>query len=76
MFKLIGELLVVYLLYVVIFNFIIPIYNASKQVKSTMNNVQEKMREQQKAAQPQAPQEPVKKASDNSDRDNPATLVI
>lgn len=63
MFKLIGELVVVYLLYVVIFNFIIPLYKASKQMKGTFNNMQAKMKEQQQAQQQTMPQEPVKKAS-------------
>jgi hypothetical protein len=47
-FKLIGELVVLYVLYNVVFNFIIPLYKASKQMKGTFNN----MRDQQNAQQP------------------------
>ena len=69
MFKLIGEIVVVYVLYVVVFNFIIPIFKASKQMKSTMNNFQTKMKEQQDAQQTPKPQEPVKKSNTNSKGD-------
>lgn len=50
MFKLIGEIVVVYILYQIIFNFIVPLYRASKKMKSTFNDVQSKMNEQQNAA--------------------------
>lgn len=53
MFKLIGEIVVVYILYQIIFNFIVPLYRASKQMKGTFNNMQEKMKEQQDAQQRQ-----------------------
>ena len=69
MFKLIGEIVVVYVLYVVVFNFIIPIFKASKQMKSTTNNFQTKMKEQQDAQQTHKPQEPVKKSNTNSKGD-------
>lgn len=38
-FKLIGELVVIYILYKVIFDFIIPVYNTSKQMKQKMNEM-------------------------------------
>lgn len=52
MFKLIGEIVVVYILYQIIFNFIVPLYRASKKMKSTFNDVQSKMQEHQNAANP------------------------
>ncbi len=49
MFKLIGEIVVVYILYQIIFNFIIPLYRASKKMKGTFSDMQEKMKEKQNA---------------------------
>ena len=62
-FKLIGELVVIYILYKLIFSFIIPLYNASKQMKGKMNEMQERMQAQQRAqaeqqSQQQTPQQP------------------
>ena len=62
-FKLIGELVVIYILYKLIFSFIIPLYNASKQMKGKMNEMQERMQAQQRAqaeqqSQQQTPQPP------------------
>ena len=48
-FKLIGELVVIYILYKIIFDFIIPLYKASKQMKSKMTDMQERMQQQQRA---------------------------
>ncbi len=51
--KLAFELFMVYLVYKVVFDFIIPIYNTTKQMKGKMNEMQEKMnqqRQQQEAA--------------------------
>ena len=57
-FKLIGELVVIYILYKLIFSFIIPLYNASKQMKGKMNEMQERMQAQQRAqAEQQSQQE-------------------
>lgn len=53
MFKLIGEIVVVYILYQIIFNFIVPLYRASKQMKGTFKDMQSKMNEQQNAANSQ-----------------------
>lgn len=47
-FRLLGELLAVYILYQVIFNFIIPLYKSTKEIKSKMKDVQERMQEQQR----------------------------
>jgi hypothetical protein len=52
-FKLIGEIVVIYFLYKLIFNFILPIIRTSKQMKSSFNDIQSKMKEQQDAQQRQ-----------------------
>ena len=48
-FRLIGELVVVYILYKVIFDFIIPLYQASKRMNGQMKDMQQKMQQQQRA---------------------------
>jgi predicted Holliday junction resolvase-like endonuclease len=48
-FRLIGELVVIYILYKVIFDFIIPLYKSTKKVRSAMSDMQAKMQEQQRA---------------------------
>lgn len=48
-FKLIGELIVIYILYKLIFDFIIPLYTASKQMKGKMSEMQQRMQQQQRA---------------------------
>lgn len=47
-FRLIGELVVVYILYKVIFDFIVPLYQASKQMKGKMSEMQDRMKQQQR----------------------------
>ena len=53
-FRVLFELFVLYLVYKLIFDFIIPLYQASVQVKKKMGEMQEKMNEtlkqQQKAS--------------------------
>jgi sortase (surface protein transpeptidase) len=46
MFKTLFLLLGLYLLYKLIFEFIIPIYNTTTQVKQRVNEMQQKMNEQ------------------------------
>ena len=46
-FKLLFELFLFYLLYKVVFQFIIPVYKASKRMKDQVGQMQEKMRQQQ-----------------------------
>lgn len=48
-FKLIGEIVVIYILYKLIFSFIIPLYKASKQMKGKVSEMQERMQAQQRA---------------------------
>jgi bisphosphoglycerate-dependent phosphoglycerate mutase len=56
-FKVIFELFVFYLLYKLVFDFIIPVYTTTKQVKKQFgdmqNNVQEQMKKQQQQEQNQ-----------------------
>ena len=49
MIKLIFELFLLYLLYKFIFEFIIPVYQTTKQVKRKMYEMQENMKNQQQA---------------------------
>ena len=46
-FKLLFELFLFYLLYKLVFQFIIPVYRASKRMKDQVGEMQEKMRQQQ-----------------------------
>lgn len=46
MIKVLLELFVLYMLYKLIFDFIIPIYNTTKQVKQKVNEMQRNMNEQ------------------------------
>lgn len=48
----IFELFVLYLLYKLIFDFIIPVYKTSKQVSQKMSDMQSRMNEQMKKQQP------------------------
>ena len=68
-FRLIGELVVIYVLYKVIFDFIIPVYKTTKQVKTKMNDMHTRMQEQQRAHSPEATQEPAKKSNSISKDD-------
>ena len=47
-FKILGELLTIYILYKVIFDFIIPMYKATNQIKGKMTDMQTRMQEQQR----------------------------
>ena len=72
-FKLIGEIVVIYILYKLIFSFIIPLYQASKQMKGKVTEMQERMQAQQRAQaeqqrQQQTPQPP--KASEKISKDD------
>ena len=49
--KLAFELFVIYILYKFIFEFIMPVYKATKQVKQKMNDMHQRMQETQ--AQPE-----------------------
>ena len=45
-FRLAGELFLIYILYKLIFEFIIPIFQTTKQVKKQFGEMQNKMQEQ------------------------------
>ena len=44
--RLLGEILLIYILYKLIFDFIIPIYRTTKRVKKQFGEMQSKMQEQ------------------------------
>lgn len=61
-FRLIGELFLIYIFYKLIFDFIIPVYESTKKIKKQFGDIQSKMQQdmntfqnQQKAAPPDAP---------------------
>ena len=60
--RLIGELLLIYLLYKLIFDFIIPLYKTTKRVKKQFGEMQSKMQEQMKAYNQQQQQQQQKTA--------------
>jgi Sec-independent protein translocase protein TatA len=67
LFSLVGQIVVIYFLYKLIFDFIIPFYKASKQVKSNINEFkakaqQQASQQQQFQQQQQAQQQPTKQA--------------
>lgn len=66
MIKFIFYTFIFWLLYKLIFDFIVPVYQSTKQVRRQMGDIQERMREQfeqqQRAAEPQRPQATAKKA--------------
>jgi len=49
--KLLFELFLFYLLYKLVFDFIIPVYRASKRMKDQVGQMQQKMQEQQQKQQ-------------------------
>ncbi len=51
MIRIIVELLALYLLYKLIFDFIIPVYRTTKQVSRKVNEMQSKMSEQMEQKQ-------------------------
>lgn len=48
-FRLIGELVVIYIIYKLIFSFLIPLYQTTRQMKGKMTEMQERMQQQQRA---------------------------
>jgi hypothetical protein len=64
--KLILWGLLIYVIYKVVFQFVLPVYNTTRELKKGFREMQQKMNEQMKqqqqastATQPQAPKEPV-----------------
>jgi hypothetical protein len=62
-FKILFELFVLYMLYKLIFDFIIPLYNTTKQVKQKVNEMQRTMNEQANQQQRNQFNGPVKDAA-------------
>lgn len=52
LFRVIFELFVLYLLYKLVFDFIIPVYQTTRQVKKQFGDMQSKMQEQMNRHQP------------------------
>jgi hypothetical protein len=46
-FKLLFEILIIYLVYKLIFDFIIPVYKTTRQMKDKIRQAQERMEQQQ-----------------------------
>ncbi|MET6999318.1 DUF4834 family protein [Chitinophaga defluvii] len=72
MFKLLFYLFIGWLLYKLVFDFIIPVYRSTKQVRRQMNDIQQHMRnqyQQQQQAQQQSAQRPApaQKVADKGD---------
>ncbi len=67
LFKLIGQLVFIYVLYKVIFDFIIPLYKTTKQVKTKMNDMQTRMQEQQRGHTNEPTQEAQKQSKPAKD---------
>jgi len=67
-FRLAGELFLIYIFYKLIFDFIIPVYQSTKKIKKQFSDIQSKMHNDMNTFQNQqnrAPQEPpVKKEGD------------
>ncbi|MEI7736248.1 MAG: hypothetical protein WCI49_12330 [Ferruginibacter sp.] len=70
MLKALFELFVLYLAYKLIFDFIVPLYQTSKQVKQKVNEMQRTMNEHMKQQQAQAnatPSQPAPPPKRNED---------
>ncbi|MEO6814145.1 MAG: hypothetical protein ABI172_09460 [Ginsengibacter sp.] len=70
-FRLAAELFLIYLLYKLIFNFIIPIYQSTKKIKKQFGEMQSKMKndmnQYQKQQKPTEPEPVSKKEGDYID---------
>ena len=70
-FRLLEDLLIAYILYKVIFDFIIPVARTTKQIKGKMNEMHERMQQQHRAQaeqnRPPAPQSPLQQTKVSAD---------
>ena len=68
-FRVVAELFLFYLLYKLIFDFIIPIYQSTKKIKKQFGEMQDKMQNDINNYQSQKPRqaEPLKKEGDYID---------
>lgn len=67
-FRLIAELFLIYIIYKLIFEFIIPVYRSTKKIKKQFGDIQSKMQNDMNAFQnrqkPPQPEPSVKKDED------------
>lgn len=63
-FKVLFQVFILYMLYKLVFDFIIPVYRASKRMKNQVGQMQQKMQEQYR--QQQAAQERAQTTAANS----------
>lgn len=75
-FKVLFQVFILYMLYKLVFDFIIPVYRASKRMKNQVGEMQQKMQEQyrqqqaaQERAQTTAANSPVTKNEGRVDKD-------
>ena len=70
-FRIAAELFLIYILYQLIFEFIIPVYQSTKKIRKQFGDLQSKMQQDMNAAatkRPSAPQEPnIKREGDYID---------
>lgn len=70
MIRVIFELLVLYLVYKLIFDFIIPVYKTTKQVNRKMSEMQTKMNEQMQQQQTNTHAGPLKEKATKPDKED------
>ena len=75
-FKVLFQVFILYMLYKLVFDFIIPVYRASKRMKNQVGEMQQKMQEQyrqqqaaQERAQTTAANSPLRKNEGRVDKD-------
>lgn len=57
-FRLAAELFLIYILYKLIFEFIVPVYNSTKKIKKQFGDMQEKMQQDMNAMNSKRAQSP------------------
>lgn len=57
-FRLAAELFLIYILYKIIFEFIVPVYNSTKKIKKQFGDMQEKMEQDMNTMNSRRPQSP------------------
>jgi len=57
-FRLAAELFLIYILYKLIFEFIVPVYNSTKKIKKQFGDMQEKMQQDMNTMNSRRPQSP------------------
>lgn len=66
-FRILVEFFLVYILYKLIFDFVIPIYQSTGKIKRQFSEMQNRMQQDMNAAKAKANAEPVKKEGDYID---------